>query len=165
MSVTILNNKSHKVIGASLYVPAPARDLYEVVFDVRNFPSWASGVRRVEVVEGPVGPGMVSEWEISVLGLKTKISSVLEEAEDPTFLRWSYDGIVHGWGQCLITDRGDGALAEFTTELCPRESAVERLLRMPVMKSAVTYHLKRCLTRLGQVVCRDGGRVRVRALQ
>jgi hypothetical protein len=36
-------------------VPAvTARDLYEAVLDVRDFPSWARGVRRVETYEGSI---------------------------------------------------------------------------------------------------------------
>jgi Polyketide cyclase / dehydrase and lipid transport len=64
------------------------------MLDVQSFPRWAPGVRRVEVVEGPNGPGMISEWEVSILGLRRRISSVLEEAESPTLLRWTYDGLV-----------------------------------------------------------------------
>ena len=161
VSVTMLNKTSNEVIGASLFVPVPARDLYEVLFDVRNFPSWAPGVQHVEVVEGPTGPGMVSEWEVSVLGLRRKILSVLEEAESPALLRWTYDGLVRGWGRCIIKDWGDGALAEFRTELHPREPILRNLMRTPAVKSAAYSHLKRSLARLGQVVSGSSARVRV----
>ena len=67
MGISSRNETSSDVVAASLFVPVPPRELYEVVLDVRNFPSWAPGVRRVEVLKGPVGPGMVSEWEIHVL--------------------------------------------------------------------------------------------------
>jgi ribosome-associated toxin RatA of RatAB toxin-antitoxin module len=160
VTATILNKNSTGVIGARLFVPVSAREIYEVVLDVHTFPRWAPGVRRVEVVKGPPGPGMISEWEVSFLGLRRKISSVLEEAEPPTLLRWTYEGLVRGWGQCVLKDWGDAALAEFRTELHLAEPVLERLMRASAVRSAATLHLKRSLTRLGQVVS-GNGRVRV----
>lgn len=87
-----------RVIGASVRVPVRPERLYEVVLDVRSFPEWAPGVRRVEVIERPGEAGMVSEWEVSFLGMSKTVSSVLEEAERPGFLRWNYGGPVEGWG-------------------------------------------------------------------
>jgi hypothetical protein len=161
MAVTILNNTTTETIGASLFVPSTARDLYDIVLDVRSFPRWATGVRRVEVLERVGEPGMISEWEVSVFGLKRKIRSVLEEAESPELLRWTYDGFVHGWGQCVIRDWGDGALAEFRTELRPTEPILGKLMRMPAARSTASGHLKCCLARLGRAVSGDGSRVRV----
>ena len=165
MSVAILNKTSVVSVGASLFVPTvTARDLYEVVLNVRGFPRWAPGVRRVEVLEGAGGPGMVSEWEVSVLGLRRKISSVLEETEPPTLLRWTYDGVVQGWGECTIRDRGYGVLAEFRTELSPAEPVLEKLMRTSAAKSTAACHLKRSLVRLGRIVSGDGN-VRVGPLE
>jgi hypothetical protein len=133
-----------------------------VVLDVRSFPDWAPGVRRVELVEGPLGPGMVSEWEVSVLGLRWRISSTLVEAEAPRLLRWTYEGPIRGWGECAIKkDRGDGTLAEFRTELRPAEPVLERLTGSLPARNAAHNHLKRCLARLGRAVSENGGGVRV----
>lgn len=128
---------------------------------MRNFPGWAPGVRRVELVEGPLGPGMVSEWEVSVLGLRWRISSTLVEAEAPRLLRWTYEGPVRGWGECAIKDWGDGALAEFRTELRPAEPVLEKLTSLLPARNAAHNHLKRCLARLGRAVSKNGGGVRV----
>jgi len=162
VGVTILNRGDSGIVGASLFVPSPARKLYDVVLDVRNFPSWAPGVRRVEILKGPVGQGMVSEWDVSVLGVKRRISSVLVEAEYPKFLRWTYEGPVSGYGECRIEDlRGNGTLAEFRTELRPAEPAFQGLLRTAPARNAARAHLKRCLVRLGQLVSGHGDAVRV----
>jgi hypothetical protein len=162
VNTTILNKTRSEVIGASLFVPAvTARDLYEAVLDVRDFPSWARGVRRVEIVEGPVGPGMVSEWEISFLGSKRRVSSVLLEADDPRFLRWTYEGSISGYGECAIEDLSYGTLAEFRTELRPAEPALKKLMQSSPVRNATSRHLKRCLAQLGQVV--SGGVEGVRA--
>lgn len=159
-------NKSDGFIGASLFVPSStARELYEVLLDVHSFPRWAPGVRRVEILANAGEPGMVSEWEVSVFGLKRKILSALEEADSSTFLRWTYDGLILGWGQCIIRDRADGVLAEFRTELHPTEPVLGKLMRMPGARSATSLHLKRCLTRLGRVVSGDEARVRVGPLE
>jgi hypothetical protein len=161
VSATILNKTRDGIIGASLFVPVPARELYEVVLDVRGFPDWAPGVRRVEVVEGPLGAGMVSEWEISVLGLRRRISSTLIEAEAPRFLLWTYEGSVRGWGECTITNCGSGALAEFKTELRPAEPILEKLTGSLPARTAAYNHLKRCLARLGQLASASDREVRV----
>jgi len=161
VSATILNRTRSGVIGASLFVPSVrARDLYEAVLDVRNFPSWAHGVRRVEIVEGPVGQGMVSEWEISFLGSRRRVSSLLVEADDPRFLRWTYEGSISGYGECAIEDLSYGALAEFRTELRPAEPALEKIMQSSPIRNATSRHLKRCLAQLGQVVSDNGEGVR-----
>ncbi len=152
-------------LGASVFVPVPPERLYRTVLDVRSFPRWAPGVRRVEVLTRAGEPGMVSEWEVSVLGLKRKVLSVLEEAESPELLRWTYEGLIRGWGQCVIRDRGDGTLAEFQTELQASEPILEKLMRMPLASAAASGHLKRCLTRLGRIVSEDGAGVRVGPLE
>jgi len=161
VSATILNKTKNGTIGASLFVPATARELYEMVLDVRSFPGWAPGVRRVEVIEGLLGSGMVSEWEVSVLGLRRRISSTLVEAEAPRFLRWTYEGPVRGWGECAIKDRGGGALAEFRTELRLAEPVLEKLASSLPARNAAHSHLKRCLARLGRAVSENGRGVRV----
>jgi hypothetical protein len=165
VSVTILNKRRTGVLGASLFVPVSAREIYEVVLDVHNFPRWAPGVRHVEVVKGPPGPGMISEWEVSFFGFKRKISSVLEEAEPPTLLYWTYGGLVRGWGQCVLKDWGDAALAEFRTELHLAEPILERLMRGPAVRNAAALHLKRSLACLGQVISGDDGGARVGPLE
>ena len=139
----------------------PAGALYEALLDVRGFPDWAPGVRRVEVLEGAGAPGMVSEWEVSVLGARRRVLSVLEEAEPHGLLRWTYEGPVSGYGECVLRDRGDGALAEFRTELRPEEGFLRQIMRSSPARSAARAHLKRCLVRLGHKVCEDGGRVLV----
>ncbi len=156
------SNKSNGIIGTSLFVPsATAGDLYEALLDVRSFPRWAPGVRRVEILARVGEPGMVSEWEVSIFGLKRKISSVLEEAEPPTLLCWTYEGRIRGWGRCVIKDRADGALAEFETRLYPTEPILKKLMLMPAARSVTSIHLKRCLVRLGQVVSGDNAPIRV----
>ncbi len=165
MSTTILNTPKNEVIGASLYAPVPCEDLYEVLLDVQSFPRWAPGVRRVEIVEGPVEPGMVSEWEVSALGVNRRVSSVLVEAESPSLLRWSYDGPISGWGECLIRERGSGALVSFATRLKPEDPGLAVLMRAAPLQNAARAHLKRCLGRLGRLVSEDDGRILVGPLE
>jgi hypothetical protein len=148
----VFGKTTNGVIGASLRVPSSASDLYKVVLDVRGFPSWAPGVRQVEVLEGQDEAGMVSEWEVSFLGLKRKFRSVLEEAEPPMLLCWSYEGPVGGWGRCDIREWGDGALALFETQVRVQETALAKLVGKAAVREAATSHLKRCLSRLGRIV-------------
>jgi hypothetical protein len=158
MNVAKENKILGAVIGASVFASVPPETFYEVVRDVRGFPGWAPGVRRVEVIEGLGEPGMISEWEISVLGVRRKVSSVLEEAKPPALLRWTYGGPVEGWGECEIKSSGGWTLAEFRTELCPRDARLGRLMRSAPAREAARGHLKRSLARLGRLVTGDGGR-------
>ena len=89
-------------MAAAVFAPVAPEDFYEAVLDVRGFPAWAPGVRRVEVMSGEGEAGMLSEWEVSFLGLRKKVLSKLEEAEAPFRLRWTYAGPVEGWGGCSI---------------------------------------------------------------
>ena len=128
---------------------------------MRRFPRWPAGVRRVEVLEGPVGPGMLSEWEISLLRLKRRVLSVLEEDEPTAYLCWTYEGPITGWGECVIKSSGHGTLAEFRTALSPVDPRLQRLVRSAFVKDAAYSHLKRSLAQLGRLVSGDGGRVLV----
>lgn len=114
------------------------------------------------MLEGYGEPSMVSEWEICFLGLKRGFLNALEEAESPALLCWTYDGLVSGWGQCVIRHQGESALAVFQTELCATKPYLKKLMRMlsPAREPAST-HLKRCLAQLGRMVSGDGSRVRV----
>lgn len=152
MNVAIHHKTHEEVLGANLLVPTPMASMYEAVRDVRSFPQWAPGVRRVEILEGSGEPGMLSEWEVSFLGLRRKVLSVLEDAEPSEFLRWSYEGPVAGWGECSLEEQGEWTLAEFRTVLSPSEPALERLARNASVRRAATSHLKRSLARLGRFV-------------
>lgn len=163
MAVAIPNKKCletrEHVVGASVFAPVTPDAFYEAVRDVRSFPDWAPGVQRVEVLAGTGEPGMLSEWDVSFLGLRKKVRSVLEEAERLEFLRWSYDGPVEGWGECAIRERGDGTLAEFRTGVVPTDRRLEALMGSSVAKGAASSQLRRALQRLGYLVAPDGGRV------
>jgi hypothetical protein len=147
------------VIAARVFTSAPTGRLYEAVRDVRGFPRWAPGVRRVEVIRGLGEQGMLSEWEVSFLGLRKKIWSVLEEAVPQTFLHWSYDGPIRGWGECKLRSSGGGwTLAEFRTELELKDAWLRSLVHSASVKEATQGHLRRSLVRLGGLISGDGGR-------
>lgn len=161
MYVATTNKRDAEILGASLLAPVPTEALYETLLDVRGFPGWAPGVRRVEVIENPGVRGMVSEWEVSLMGARRKVLSVLEEAEPHGLLRWSYEGPVSGYGECVMRDQGGGVLAEFRTQLRPEDAFLGRVMRSSAVRSAARGHLKRCLARLGQTVSGGRGEVRV----
>jgi len=153
-------------LGAYLYAPASSPEaLYDAVLDVRAFPLWTPGVRGVDVLAGPVGgQGMVSEWEVAMLGVRRRVRSTLVEADRRNLLlRWTYDsGPVLGWGECRgSTAAGDGALAEFRTALAPAEPLLGRLATTRAARSAATVHLKGALVGLGRLVCGEDAPVRV----
>ena len=104
---------------------------------------------------------MLSEWEISFLGSKRRVLSVLEEDVPVEFLRWSYEGQITGWGECFVKSSGYGTLAEFRTALSPVDPCLQRLMQSPFVKDAAYTHLKRSLAQLGRLVSGDGGPVLV----
>lgn len=157
----IVSSTPGHIVGASVFAPASPREVFEVVRDVGSFPEWAAGVRRVEVLERPGEPGMLSEWEVSLLGIRKRVFSVLEEIESPGYLRWSYDGPVTGWGECVIEEWAAGTLVEFRTGLAPADPRLKGLMRSPLAKNAASGQLRRSLVRLGRRVSGDEGRVRV----
>jgi hypothetical protein len=162
MGVSTSNKAGGIVLEAAVFAPVAPEDFYEAVLDVRGFPAWAPGVRRVEVISGEGGAGMVSEWEVSFLGFGKTVRSVLEEAESPYRLRWTYDGPVGGWGGCSIENVGGGALASFRTALSPKDPFLAVLLsRGAAAQGAARTHLRRALSRLGRLVAGDDARVLV----
>jgi hypothetical protein len=68
---------------------------------------------------------------------------------------------VSGWGQCVIGQHGESALAVFQTELWATEPHLKKLMRMWPAREAASTHLKRCLAQLGRMVSGDGSQVRV----
>ena len=148
-------------LSAAVFAPVKPEDFYEAVLDVRGFPAWAPGVRRVEVLSGEGGAGMLSEWEVSFLGFGKTVHSVLLVADGPSRLRWSYGGPVEGWGGCSIEPVGEGALASFRTALAPADPLLASLAWGAAARGAARTHLKRSLSRLGRLVAGDDARVMV----
>lgn len=161
---------SRQWIGATLSVPAAPEVVYASVLAVERFPNWAAGVRRVEVVrqsEPPHAPGMVSEWEVSVMNVRRRILSVLETADPPRHLRWSYTAVLHGWGECRLHPRPPGTLVEFATEFHLRERSMDRLLHSAFAENIARHYLRRSLLKLGELSLPPGadpGGVRVGSL-
>ena len=161
MNVTMFNNTGQMELGAAVFAPVAPEDFYAAVLDVRGFPAWAPGVRRVGVLSGEGGAGMLSEWEVSFLGFTKKVRSVLLVAESPSRLRWSYGGPVEGWGGCSIERVGEGTLASFRTALAPADPLLASLARAAAARGAARTHLRRSLSRLGRLVAGDDARVLV----
>jgi|ERR671916_2348742 hypothetical protein len=155
MTVTKQNKMRGMEIAASLFAPVAPEDFYRAVLDVRGFPAWAPGVRRVEVLSGEGEAGMLSEWEVSFLGIRKRVTSVLRDAEAPSLLRWTYEGPVEGWGECSVEALGDGTVAAFRTDLAPADPLLARLIRGDSAKNAARAHLKHSLKQLGRLVSED----------
>ena len=98
MKVATSNKTREMELAAAVFAPVAPEDFYEAVLDVRGSPAWAPGVRRVGVLSGEGGAGMLSEWEVSFLGFGKTVRSMLEEAENqpvPAALdvRWAGRGL------------------------------------------------------------------------
>ena len=159
MDVSTSNKAGEIELGAAVFAPVAPEGFYEAVLDVRGFPAWAPGVRRVEVISGGGGAGMLSEWEVSFFGFGRTVRSVLEETGARSRLRWTYVGPFGGG--CSIENVGGGTLASFRTALAPADPLLASLARGAAARGAARTHLKRALSRLGRLVAGEDARVLV----
>jgi hypothetical protein len=79
MNVATSSKTGQMEFSAAVFAPVKPEDFYEAVLDVRGFPApaWTPGVRRFGALSGEGGAGTLSEWEVSFLGFRKTVSSVL----------------------------------------------------------------------------------------
>ena len=86
-------------MAAAVFAPVAPEDSYEAVIDVRGFPAWEPGVRRVEVLSGEGGPGCSpsgrSRSSVSARGS----SACWRRRSSRPGCAGTYDGPVEGWGE------------------------------------------------------------------
>lgn len=83
---------------------------------------------------------------------------MLEVAQPPAPLGWTYARPVEGWGECEFASSAGWTLAEFRTDLRPRDARLGHLMRSALVREAARRHLRQSLVRLGRLVTGEGGR-------
>ena len=98
----------HRPFRASYLVSGSSRErIFAALLDVRRFPEWALGLRRVRVLANVKGetetsevrPGAALEFTLSAAGLTHRVVGTITEVVAPHRLEWRYAegarGIAH----------------------------------------------------------------------
>lgn len=96
-------------------------EIFAALLDVRRFPDWALGLRRVRVLDaadqeaggpetGTIRPGTGLEFTLSAAGLTHEVRSRVFLVEPPCRLRWRYTKGAEGVGGWLLEDAGTGTV-------------------------------------------------------
>ncbi len=105
----------HRPFRASYLVSASSQErVFAALLDVRRFPEWALGLRRVRVLEdvtsetetSEVRPGAALEFTLSAAGLTHRVLGTITVVEAPHRLEWRYVKGAAGSGGWLIEEAG-----------------------------------------------------------
>jgi hypothetical protein len=69
---------------ADIFIKAPIEQVWRILSDLENWPSWNKGVSKIRV-SGPIAPGTSFVWTAN----GSKITSRLEEIDPPRRIAWS----------------------------------------------------------------------------
>ncbi len=105
----------HRPFRASYLVSGcPRERIFAALLDVRRFPEWALGLRRVRVLAdaasetetSEVRPGAALEFTLSAAGLTHRVVGTITVVEAPHRLEWHYTDGATGSGGWLLEDAG-----------------------------------------------------------
>jgi uncharacterized membrane protein len=105
----------HRPFRASYLVSGSARErIFAALLDVRRFPEWALGLRRVRVLvdaaseteTSEVRPGAALEFTLSAAGLTHRVVGTVTAVEPSHRLEWRYTEGATGSGGWLLEDAG-----------------------------------------------------------
>ena len=109
----------HRPFRASYLVSgSPQERIFAALLDVRRFPEWALGLRRVRVLvdatsgaeTSDVRPGVALEFTLSAAGLTHRVVGTVTAVEPPYRLEWRYAEGATGSGGWLLEDAGPGTV-------------------------------------------------------
>ena len=105
----------HRPFRASYLVSGLSRErIFAALLDVRRFPEWALGLRRVRVLADVSGetetsevrPGAALEFTLSAAGLTHRVVGTITAVEAPHRLEWRYAEGATGSGGWLLEEAG-----------------------------------------------------------
>ena len=109
----------HRPFRASYLVSGSSRErIVAALLDVRRFPEWALGLRRVRVLADAKGEtetsevrtGAALEFTLSAAGLTHRVVGTITVVEAPRRLEWRYAEGATGSGGWLIEEAGPTAV-------------------------------------------------------
>ena len=147
----------HRPFRASYLISgSPQERIFAALLDLRQFPEWALGLRRVRVlvdaasgVETPeVRPGAALEFTLSAAGLTHRVVGTVTTVESPHRLEWRYAEGAIGSGGWLLEDAGqDKVRLTLSTDYRIKPAWLDRIARRPFFRGLVEDLLRRSIHR------------------
>jgi uncharacterized protein YndB with AHSA1/START domain len=146
----------HRPFRASYLVSGSSRErIFAALLDVRRFPEWALGLRRVRVlntervaVTSEVRPGVGLEFTLSAAGLTHRVVGTVTVVEPPRRLEWRYTEGAAGSGGWLLEDAGPGTVRlTLSTDYTVKPAWLDRIAHRPFFRRLTEDLLGRSIRR------------------
>jgi hypothetical protein len=146
----------HRPFRASYLVSGSSRDrIFAALLDVRRFPEWARGLRRVRVLDtesaeetSEVRPGVALEFTLSAAGLTHRVVGTVTVVEPPHRLEWRYTEGAMGRGGWLLEDVGpDTVRLILSTDYTVKPAWLDRIAHRPFFRGLTEDLLRRSIRR------------------
>ena len=134
---------AHRPFRASYHVTGTSREsIFAALLDVRRFPEWARGLRRVRVLNAErvaetseVRPGVALEFTLSAAGLTHRVVGTVTAVEPPQRLEWRYTEGAVGSGGWLLEDAGPGTVRlTLSTDYTVKPAWLDRIAHRPFFR-------------------------------
>ena len=146
----------HRPFRASYLVSGSSRErIFAALLDVRRFPEWALGLRRVRVLNSERGvetsevrPGVGLEFTLSAAGLTHRVVGTVTVVEPPQRLEWRYTEGAAGSGGWLLEDAGPGTVRlTLSTDYTVKPAWLDRIAHRPFFRGLTEDLLGRSIRR------------------
>ena len=146
----------HRPFRASYLVSGSSQErIFAALLDVRRFPEWALGLRRVRVLNtkgvaetSEVRPGVGLEFTLSAAGLTHRVVGTVTVVEPPQRLEWRYTEGAAGSGGWLLEDAGPGTVRlTLSTDYTVKPAWLDRIAHRPFFRGLTEDLLGRSIRR------------------
>jgi uncharacterized protein YndB with AHSA1/START domain len=146
----------HRPFRASYLLSGSSRErIFAALLDVRQFPEWALGLRRVRVLSSErvagtseVRPGVGLEFTLSAAGLTHRVVGTVTVVEPPQRLEWRYTEGAAGSGGWLLEDAGPGTVRlTLSTDYTVKPAWLDRIAHRPFFRELTEDLLGRSIRR------------------
>jgi uncharacterized protein YndB with AHSA1/START domain len=146
----------HRPFRASYLVSGSSRErIFAALLDVRRFPEWALGLRRVRVLNtekvaetSEVCPGVGLEFTLSAAGLTHRVVGTVTAVEPPQRLEWRYTEGAEGSGGWLLEDAGPGTVRlTLSTDYTVKPAWLDGIAHRPFFRGLTEDLLRRSIRR------------------
>jgi uncharacterized protein YndB with AHSA1/START domain len=147
----------HRPFRATYLVSGSPRErIFAALLDVRRFPEWAHGLRRVRVLvdaasateTSEVCPGVGLEFTLSAAGLTHRVVGTVTAVEPPHRLEWRYAEGATGSGGWLLEDAGPGTVRlTLSTDYKIRPAWLDGIAHRPFFRRLTEDLLRRSIRR------------------
>ena len=138
-------------VHASYEVSGVSRDqVFAALLDVRSFPEWGYGLRKVKLLHGAteLRPGAAMEFVLSAGGLVHHVVSTIDEIEEARRIAWRYTSGASGTGGWILEDSGsDTVRMTLFTDYQVHPAWLNRLAHRPFFRNLTEDLLRRSMRR------------------